>query len=553
MFTGDNGRAIELIWQDPIGRTKHFFGKSPFYSFKNKSIDPYQLGAYLILWGELYGFKRDAREICATGRGTGKTTTLQELNAADMACFMPYFLQAYYGKKKPVDVTLVFVGSQKKYAMARMENVKNLISGNPYLERHLVDKNSWTKAEVNLRNRTKLRAEAASAGARGYHSEDPEGVVIWLLEEFAFWGGSQCMSGEKFVEEVAEPSMGCRIGAFTTPYGKRGGAWWSWNHPDWVKFNFPSWANPRTDKKKLALRVKRLLSQGRQIIVDQEIRGRFVDDVGLFFSMEIWLKGINSALDWLFSDQDSYQTVLRELTEMANKGVRKKGYFLLGLDPNEGSKKASADPFGISLVERVGRKYYNRFTTAFNGRSHDEIDRVLKLLCLIYEPLKINWDGGGGYHTGPMVMLRGSPGVKNMEAIPESNQSIVGYMSKLRSLMAMGLYEMSESQSLRESQMAMKSIGDQESEDDGGELGMIKFQTTGKKSGIPCDLAAMGLSVSRENVGRQALVMDSGMVSKTGIEAAKTETIRVYQDLDELANMGLTGIGANLTSQKVGI
>jgi len=99
MFTGDNGRAIELIWQDPIGRTKHFFGKSPFYSFKNKSIDPYQLGAYLILWGELYGFKRDAREICATGRGTGKTTTLQELNAADMACFMPYFLQHTTARK----------------------------------------------------------------------------------------------------------------------------------------------------------------------------------------------------------------------------------------------------------------------------------------------------------------------------------------------------------------------------------------------------------------------------------------------------------------------
>ena len=181
-----NARAIKYLWQDPIGRTQLFFGKSPYYDISAKAYKPYQLGAYLPLWGELYGFPKDIREVNITGRGTGKTTILQELNAADMACFMPYMLQLFYGKKKPVDVTIVFTGSQKKYAIARMESVKNLIRNNSYLERHLYDKDSWTKTEVNLRNRCKLRTEAASGGARGYHSEDTEGTVIYLLEEFAF-------------------------------------------------------------------------------------------------------------------------------------------------------------------------------------------------------------------------------------------------------------------------------------------------------------------------------------------------------------------------------
>jgi hypothetical protein len=550
----DNVRAIENIWKDPVARVKYFFDEAPYHSFRGKgqSVEAYQLGTYLALWGELYGFPSGVREIAATGRGTGKTTIFQELNAADMAVFMPYFLQTFYGEKKPIDVTLIFVANVKKGARQRLENVKRKISGNAYLERHLVDYNAWTKEEVILRNGTMLRAESASDRVRGYHSKHQHGKVIYLCDEFAFWGGSQCMDGQKFIEEIAEQSFGATIGCFTTPYGKRGGAWWAYNHPDWFKFNFPTWQNPRADRRKLAAKVKRLLSLGRTIIVDQEIRGRFVDDVGLFFPIETWMKSINTGLEWLFTDQDNYVQVVKELSELAERRVKHRGHYLLGLDPNEGNKKAGADPFGISLVEKVGRKYFNRFTTSFNGRSHEEIMRVLKPLCAIYEPVKINIDGGGGYHTGPSVMLKGSPGVRNIEAIPESNQSIVGYMSALRGLMMMGKYEQPDSESLRESQMAMQSIGDQETRDESETTGTIKFQTRGKKSGIPCDLAAMGLAVARENIGRHELATESGTVnSKDSLSSAGIETKRVLHSLDRLGDLGLVGINATLTKAGV--
>jgi hypothetical protein len=132
----DNVRAIENIWKDPVARVKYFFDEAPYHSFRGKgqSVEAYQLGTYLALWGELYGFPSGVREIAATGRGTGKTTIFQELNAADMAVFMPYFLQTFYGEKKPIDVTLIFVANVKKGARQRLENVKRKISGNAYLD-----------------------------------------------------------------------------------------------------------------------------------------------------------------------------------------------------------------------------------------------------------------------------------------------------------------------------------------------------------------------------------------------------------------------------------
>ena len=544
----DNKAAIEQLWKDPVGRTSLFFNRQPFHTITARHIMPYQLGVYLLMWGELYGFSEDVRLIAATGRGTGKTSTFQELNAADMACFMPYFLQAYHGESKPIDVTIIFIANVKKGAMQRLENVKTLIQNNPYLNRHLVDQKQWTKNYIVLRNGARVLAESASDRVRGYHSLHPKGRVIYLADEAAFWGGSACMDFQKFVEEIAEQSFGAVIGGFTTPYGKRGGAWWAWNNPMWAKFTFPTRMNPRADNRKLAEKVKRLLAQGRQVIVDQEIRGLFVDDAGLFFTMEIWLKGINTALDWIFSNQDDYRAVLKEVTKMFEDGIKRKGYFILGLDPNEGSKKAGADPFGISLTERVGRKYYNRFTATFNGRSHEEILKILKPLCWIYEPQKINFDGGGGYHTGPMVMLKNLPGVKNIAAIPESNQSIVGYMSTLRALMASGRYEQPPSDSLRESQMAMTSIGDIESDDYAESAAVIKFQTRGKSSGIPCDLAAMGLTVSRENVARTDTSISLETKENSSILTSAADSRMIYQRLRQAESRVIDGIAPNLAS-----
>jgi hypothetical protein len=548
-----NERAIRALWQDPITRTQLFFGKSPYYEVSGKSYKPYQLGSYLALWGELYGFPSDIRELCVTGRGTGKTSVLQELNAADIAVFMPYFLQLYYSKPKPVDVTIIFVGSQKKYAIDRMDKVKTLIRNNSYLERHLVNEDVWRKDNVDLMNRCKLRAEVASDKARGYHSEDAEGVVLYLLEEFAFWGGTGCMSGEKFIQEVADQSFGSRIGAFTTPYGKRGGAWWAWNHPQWLKFNFPRWFNPRVDRRKLAAEIKRKIAMGRQIIVDQEIRGLFVDDVGLWFTMEIWLKSINNSLEWEFDDQDNYFSVLKQLERMAAEGVKKRGYYLLGADPNKGVRSSHADPFGLCLLERVGKKYFNRFASAYNGRSQEEIAHLMKLICMIYDVRKINFDGGGGYHTGPMAMIKGAKGVQNMSDITAVNSEIVRYMSMLRAFMAQGKFEQPPSESLRDSQMAMTSIGDIDEDASGldATTAIIKFQSSnkpgGKRGGLPCDLAAMGLAVAKEYVAAEDTV--ASIASKDAdMPKSAIETKRVMTDLNRIGGMGIDSIYSRLTS-----
>lgn len=541
-----NLEAINKVWSNPADRTKHFFGYSPYFQQSNGQIMPYQLGIYLKLWGELYGQRDDPRVIVTTGRGIGKTM-LQELFAADAACFMPYFLQAYYGEKKPIDVTIIFVSNVKRGSMQRLDNVKKMITSQPYLERHLVDYDSgWTKEQVNLKNNVILRAESASDRVRGFHSKHIHGKVIYLIDEFAFLGGSTCLDGQTFVEEVAEQSFGAMIGCFTTPYGKRGGAWWAWNHPNWTKYNFPTWINPRTDKKKLALKVKRLLAQGRQVVVDQEIRGLFVDDVGLFFTMDVWQKSINTNLEWLNEDPDNYSKIVIELHDMIRRGVKIKGNFLLGLDPNGGGKSKDADPFGVCLVERIGNKYFNRFCTAINGKSHDEMMKVILPLCAIYRPYKINMDGGGGYHSGPEVMMKGQTGVSRINIEKESRVNIVGYMSKLRSLMAMGRFEQPPSDTLRDSQMSCSLIAD--TEDSPSNFNM-KFQTQGKQNGIPCDLAAMGLSVSREHVITEEVtkIYPATQSLQKKDEREKYEAIRYIQSLQANQIEGYKIFGSDMS------
>lgn len=548
----DDKRLIELLWQDPVARTEGFFGKSPYHKITTRNVQAYQLGVYLSLWGELYGHREDPRVIAATGRGTGKTTVFQELNAADMACFMPYFLQVYYGTDKPVDVTIIFVANVKKGAKGRLEAVKQLITSNPFLERQLVDYKQWTKDYVILRNGASLHVEGASSRTRGYHSIHPKGKVIYLCDEFAFWGGIQCMDGQAFVEEIAEQSFGAVIGCFTTPYGQRGGAWWAYNHPNWLGFNFPTWMNPRTDKKKLAAKVKRLLNMGRQIIVDQEIRGLFVIDVGLFFSMQIWMKSLNHSLEWEFENQHDYRSVFRQLRTMNDQGIKKKSYYLFGHDPNMGTKKASSDPYGLCLIQKIGGKYYNRFCTAYNGKSQEEIAEIERLICKIYQPVKNNYDGGGGYATGSIAMVKGHDGVSNIFQIPGSNPSIVGFMTTLRSLMEMGRFEQPPDENLRESQLAMKSIGDVEEMDNILEAS-IKFQTDKKQFGIPCDLAAMGLAIARENVSRQEIAMGAEAKTDTGIPKNQIESRRVNISLQKVGDMGLGELGILPTLTKAGI
>jgi hypothetical protein len=545
----DNTWAIQRFWQDPITRCNTFFGKHPFFNIgRKKGVEAYQLGVYLSMWGEVYNQPPEARIIVITGRGTGKTTIWQELNAADMACFMPFFLQIIYGEKKPIDVTIIFVANVKKGSRQRLEYTKNLIRSNPYLERHLVDYKQWTKEEVILKNGCMLRAEAASDRVRGYHARHRHGKVIYLMDEFAFFGGIQCMDGQKFVEEVASQSFGANIGAFTTPYGKRGGAWWAWNHPDWTAFQFPRWKNPRVNRKSLANEIKRMVDMGRQIVVDQEIRGLFVEDAGLFFTMDIWMKSINASLEWEFGDdQNNYHKVIQNLMDMENRGVKKFGYYLCGVDPNKGSKKAGADPYAITLIEKVGRKYYNRFTGMFHGRSHDEMNRLERLICKIYNPHKWNYDGGGGYFTGPMALLKGAEGARGLADISATNAGIVGYMSLLRALMIAGRFEQPPSKELQESQMAMYLIGDYEMPTDSETV--MKFQTDSsrKKHGIPCDLSAMGLAIARENLSRSEIILPSQVHTESDLPQNRIDTKRVLQQFDGLADMDMGNIHANLT------
>lgn len=535
---------ITKLWEHPLERINYFFGKTPYHKMDRNQIHPYQLGTYLSLWGEIYGCEKYPRVIGASGRGTGKSTIFQELCPADMAAFMPYFLQTIYLDKKPIPITIVFVANVKKNSKERLQNVKQLIASHPILEKELVDYKQWTKDRVVLKNGTILQAEGASDRARGIHGRHKHSKVIYLLDEFAFWGGSACMAGQEFVEEIAEQSLGAVVGAFTTPYGKRGGAWWAWNHPNWHKFTFPTWINPVFDKKRLALKVKNLLEMGRQVVVDQEIRGRFVDDAGLFFTIEIWSKSINHGLEWEFDKPDNFRSVLEQLMSRAEMGERKKGYYLLGCDPNSGSKTAGMDPYGISLIEKIGKKYYSRLCVAYNGKSLEDIDKLLKLICLVYEPQRINFDGGGGYHSGPMAMLKGAKGVRNMVDIPESRQSIVGYMSLLRSMMAMGLFEQPPSETLRESQMSMTAIGDKEVEDTN-----IKFQTTGKQTGLPCDLAALGLAVAKENIGRRSISAGTAVEARkedSGMEEIK-KTILLRRSIESLGGVDLRSIYTRTT------
>ena len=485
-------RNIDNLIYDVVGRTKTFFGMSPIaYLNPNGSIAAYQLGAYCFPWGEVYG-TRDDSGILVTGRGTGKSHVMQELNGADIASWLGYFLQFLYGEDAPIPIDLVFVANVKKNAKKRLENAKRFIRQNPFLEKELIDYNSWTKEAVELKNGTNMYAEGASDNARGYHKRHRYGKVIYFLEEMAFWGGAQCMDSKDFVDNIASQSMGAVVCGYTTPYGKRGGAWHYWNHPTWVKWHVPSWANPYQDRRKLARKKAYLTKLGRSIVVDQEISGLFVEDAGLFFSNDVWIKATNPKLDWLYSGELS-----EVIDQLLSKG-KQPGEFHLGIDPNKGVRTKDGDPVGINLTERVGRKYINRFTVAWNGVSEDDLKDMFKLMFKNLNIKKVFFDAGGGYYKGLQNMFKSfNPPITNMVLIDPQGSNVVKYMSNLRSAMMLDHYEMPESEDLRQSQLSMKGFGDQ---DDGeGEVsGKIKIQTDGKKSGIPCDLCAMGLTLARE-------------------------------------------------------
>jgi len=489
----NNKKLLESLMYDVEGRTRTFFGKSPFRFQNEKGIFGYQLGMYLVPWGEVYGIKND-RGIAVTGRGTGKTT-MQGLLGADLGCFLPYFLQVIHGEEDPVPVDIIFVANVKKNARSRLECAKRYILHNPFLEKELYDKSSWTKEFSSLKNGANLIAEGASDNARGYHKRHKYGKVIYFLEEQAFWGGAQCQDSKEFVENIAERSMGSVIMGFTTPYGKRGGAWHFWNHPDWLKWHVPSWANPYQDRTKLARDVARLVSLGRELVVDQEIRGFFVEDAGLFFSNNVWLKAINPQLEWLYEYTGNFQMLLEQVKDMG----RKPGDYLLGIDPNKGIKTKDGDPIGICLTEKVGReKYINRFTTVINGKTEEDLLPLFRLFQNNLNIRRINFDGGGGYWKGLYTMFK-SLGWSNMYIINPQNAGLVEYMLNLRAAMGLNRYQMPESDDLKQSQMSMTLKGLGRMNDEEGEVsGTMKFQTEGKRQGIPCDLCAMGLAMAKE-------------------------------------------------------
>jgi hypothetical protein len=494
----NNKKLLELLMYDVEGRTKTFFEKSPFRFQNEKGILGYQLGAYLVPWGEVYGIKED-RGIMITGRGTGKSTIMQELLGADLACFLPYFLQIIHGEKAPVPVDIIFVANVKKNARKRLENAKRYITHNAYLEKELVDKTSWTKEFSSLRNDANMIAEGASDNARGAHKRHKHGKVIYLLEEQAFWGGAQCQDSKEFVENIAERSMGAVIMGFTTPYGKRGGAWHFWNHPDWLKWHVPSWANPYQDRVKLARDVARLLSLGRGLVVDQEIRGLFVDDAGLFFSADTWLKAVNPSLEWLYEYTGNYQSLLEQVKSVG----KRPGDYFLGIDPNKGIRTKDGDPIGINLTEKVSKyKYINRFTVAINGKTEEELEPLFRLFQANLNIKRIHFDAGGGYWKGLYTRFK-ALGWSNMSLINPQANGVVEYMSNLRAAMGMDRYQMPESEDLKQSQMSMKGFGETDSESESEITGKVKFQTDGKKSGIPCDLCAMGLSMAKERFSFQ--------------------------------------------------
>jgi hypothetical protein len=416
---------------------------------------------------------------------------MQKLNGADIACFMPYFLQVGYGEKKPVPIDIIFTANVKKNSRKILEGVKSLIHQSPFLAKELIDHGAWTKEACMLKNGTGMYAEGASDNARGYHRRHPHGKVIYFLEEAAFWGGAKCMESDVFLDEVAIPSMGGSQWMYSTPYGKRGGTWRCWNDPEWLKWHVPSWANPYQNKRDLLRKMKRLISLGRGIVVDQEMRGLFVDDAGLFFSNEIWLRATNAHLDWYLDG------TLPEMIETLSSMKRIPGEFILGIDPNKGVKTKDGDPVGISITEKLGpKKYISRMALSLAGVTEEQLLPMFKLIFKNMNITKINFDSGGGYWKGLWTIFK-EMGRRNIYLIDPQGNGIVEYMTNIRTAMSMGFFEMPESKELTESQQAMRGFGDVD-EGENEVLGKPKFQTDGKKSGIPCDLCAMGLSMAKE-------------------------------------------------------
>lgn len=488
--TFKNLRIGNKLIYDVEGRTKTFFGMSPFRFETKRGIDSYQLGLYCAPFGEVYGNFVDLG-LMVTGRGTGKSRIMQQLCGADLACFLPYFLQALYHEPKPVPIDIICVANVKKNAFKIVEGIKGLIRQSPTLEKEMVDYQSWKKEAVMLKNGCGIYAEGSSDRTRGYHKRHKHGRVIYFLEEAAFWGGSQCMDLSEFVDNIASQSIGASIWVYTTPYGKRGGVWRYWNDPAWLKVHVSSWANPYQDINKLCRKKLRLEKAGRKLVIEQEMKGLFVDDAGLFFSNEVWLKATNPHIEWM------YEGTLEQVMGQIERAKERPGEFILSIDPNKGVMVKGGDPIGINITEKISaRKYINRFTASYYGKNESELIYFFKMLFKYLNIIKVNFDSGGGYWKGLYTMFK-NMNVRNMYLVNPQGDGVVEYMMNLRAAMSMGFYEMPESEELKESQQTMKGFGDvDEGEDE--VLGKNKFQTDGKKSGIPCDLCAMGLSMARE-------------------------------------------------------
>jgi hypothetical protein len=544
-----NIKICNKLIYDVQGRTKTFFGMSPFRFENKRGIDGYQMGLYCAPFGEVYGNFVDLG-LMVTGRGTGKSRIMQQLCGADLACFLPYFLQALYHEPKPVPIDIVCVANVKKNAFKIVDGIKGLIRQNPSLEKELVDYNAWKKEGVMLKNGCGVYAEGSSDRTRGYHKRHKYGKVIYFLEEAAFWGGSACMDLGEFVDNIASQSIGASIWVYTTPYGKRGGVWRYWNDPSWLKVHVPSWANPYQDINKLCRKKLRLEKSGRKLVIEQEMKGQFVDDAGLFFSNEIWLKATNPSLEWM------YDGTLEQVMGQVERAKERPGEFILSIDPNKGVMVKGGDPIGINLTEKISsRKYINRFTAAYHGKTEAEMLYLFKMLFKYLNIVKVNFDSGGGYWKGFWTMFK-NMNVRNMFLVNPQGAGVVEYMMNLRTAMSLGFWEMPESEDLKESQQTMKGFGDVD-EGESEVLGKNKFQTDGKKSGIPCDLCAMGLSMAREKFPFGSTI--GHMTTKTTDILTPSlkvlETVGIFDktmgglgnrdSLDVIEDLKLTSVGIN--------
>lgn len=531
---------------DPFWRTKKFFGASPVWldgpdggpSTRQNQAPLYQMGAYLAPWRYVYPRYSMPKQIIRAGRGTGKSEIFQGLCAADLAVFMPYFLQAIFGARRPVPIQIIFVANVKKNAEKNLDRAKIYIEqADAWLG--VIDKEQWSKTSVVLKHGALLKCEGANNRARGDHgrpiaiyTDNPLPArfvtpVIYFYDEFAFWGGTQaaqCFDGSKFATEIADHVLGSQQYAFTTPYGQRGGAWWAHRHPEWRSLQFPSWANPYQDKQRLARQKLLLYKSGRSLVWKQEIAAEFVDDSGLFFPGEIWLRAINPELDfWYPAD---YGLALKAVASLPG---RRPGKFMVGIDPNSGARKAGNDPCAIIMIERygihAGRKFAVRFAAQYHGLTHGEIAEIVAALCAKHDVEKVNIDGGGGYGKNIETLLR-SRDVRGIRQIPGSDDAIKEFMGNLRGLMEDGHIEMPEAEILNVARLSMRSIGERfDPETEEMDLANARLSATNKQSGIPCILAALGLSIAREYV-------------RAGTRGAPGEIVRAKVSLPEPVLVG---------------